>query len=40
MEVSIRSRHTAVTPRLEEVVHEKIGQLSVENDFLERAFRR
>ncbi len=27
MEVSISSRHTAVTPRLEEVVHEKIGQL-------------
>lgn len=27
MEISISSRHTPVTPRLEEVIHEKIGHL-------------
>ena len=37
MDVSISSRHTAVTPRLEEVIHEKIGQLDRFLDGLDAA---
>ena len=37
MEISISSRHTAVTPRLEAVVREKIGQLDRFLDYLDTA---
>ena len=37
MDVSISSRHTAVTPRLEEVIHEKIGHLDRYLDGLDAA---
>lgn len=37
MDVSISARHLHISPRLEEVVHEKIGQLDRFLDGLERA---
>ena len=37
MEVSISARHVTITPRLEEVIHEKIGQLDRYLDGLESA---
>lgn len=37
MDISISSRHTPVTPRLEEVIHEKIGHLDRFLDGLDMA---
>ncbi len=37
MDVSISARHMTITPRLEEVIHEKIGQLDRYLDGLEYA---
>ncbi len=37
MDVSISARHVNITPRLEEVIHEKIGQLDRYLDGLDRA---
>ena len=37
MDVSISARHVNVTPRLEEVIHEKIGQLDRYLDALDYA---
>ncbi|MEQ8840600.1 MAG: ribosome-associated translation inhibitor RaiA [Acidimicrobiales bacterium] len=37
MDVSISARHVVITPRLEEVIHEKIGQLDKYLDGLETA---
>ena len=37
MDVSISARHVTITPRLEEVIHEKIGQLDRYLDGLDYA---